>query len=347
MLNFRINWLIAIAFLLASCGGGGGSGTPASQNTTGLSDGSKVFISGKSSESTSLVTSYVSTDVLTGTLTESRIITGASTLLNDARGMAIDLYNDRLYVSNFSGNSIVVFNAVSTANGNIAPTREITGSNTGLNNPGSIFLDVTNNRLYVSNFSSTARNILVFDNASTINGNVSPSRIISGFALYAYSQLSGISVDTTKDLLYVVDFNGNAIYVIGNASTATGSLAASRIIQGNQTAISGAHGVMVDSASDQIIVSNYSAGSILVFDNASSASGNVIPTRTITTTEATFNPVSTVLDTTNNKLYVLNSTVSRLEVINSASTANGTVTPAAIADLSGVYAPMGFVVDTR
>ncbi len=342
MVAFRANWLIAGILLLAGCGGG--SSTPDNVNTTGAS---KLFISGKTSGLSPQIVSYESTNLSTGSIDATRTITGTSTLLNNTRGIALDLTNDRLYVADFGGNSIIVFDNASATTGNTTPTRVITGANTGLNSPWAVYFDATNDRLYVSNFSSSAHNVLVFDNASSINGDVAPSRVISGFTLYAYSQLSGLSVDVTRDILYVMDFNGQAIYVIGNASTATGSMAASRVISGNQTGLSGAHGIETDSTNDQIIVSGYNSGTILIFASASSANGNIAPTRTITPTDITFSPVTTVLDSVNDKLYVLNSSVSRLEIINTASTASGSITPDTIVDLNGVSAPMGLAVDTR
>jgi DNA-binding beta-propeller fold protein YncE len=137
---------------------------------------------------------------ITASAAPDRIISG----LNSPSGVFVDVTNDLLYVVNTGTNSILVFNA-STANGDIVPSRTIAQGtdlidNTTLNTPSGIFVDVSNNLLYVSNSGTTgtgANSILVFDDAGIINGNVAPTQTISGTATTLNTPL-GIFVDTTR-----------------------------------------------------------------------------------------------------------------------------------------------------
>jgi DNA-binding beta-propeller fold protein YncE len=128
-------------------------------------------------------------------------------------GVAVDAVNDRLYVANTAASSILVFeNAGSIAtNGMVVPDRTIlpaSGTACGdsattkmdLCSPGNVFVDTVNDRLYVAN--TSANSILVFDNASSLIGNVSPSRVIAkGTNPDDNTTLNmpfGIFIDTTR-----------------------------------------------------------------------------------------------------------------------------------------------------
>jgi DNA-binding beta-propeller fold protein YncE len=87
----------------------------------------------------------------------------------------LDVGRDILYVA--SGNSIVVFDAASTRDGAVVPNRTITGGATQLSSPEGIYIDSSNNFLYVAN--SGANSVLVFNNAGKAEGNIPPSRAIA------------------------------------------------------------------------------------------------------------------------------------------------------------------------
>ena len=65
--------------------------------------------------------------------------------------------------------------------------------------------------------------ILVFDNASTLTGNVTPTRVISGNATKLVAPID-VALDTTNNLLYVAD--GTSILVFSSASTINGNVSA-------------------------------------------------------------------------------------------------------------------------
>jgi DNA-binding beta-propeller fold protein YncE len=216
------------------CGGGGSNGGDGG----GGGPTGKLYVSGCTSNS---ILSYDNANSVSGAVLPNRTISGALTTLNNPGGIFGDTANDRLYMANYIGNSILVFNNASTASGNIAPNRTISGGSTTLNNPGGIFVDTTNNRLYVANYGGDS--ILLFSNASTADGNIAPNRTISGGST-TLNNPGGIFVDTTNNRLYVANYTGNSILVFNNASTASGEIAPSRTV--NLPAGTGPGDVFVD-----------------------------------------------------------------------------------------------------
>jgi len=89
---------------------------------------------------------------------------------------------------------------------NVTPSAIISGANTGLNSPAGIAVDSSNN-LYVTNDGSVnggADAVTVYAAAS--NGNIAPSRTISGGAT-KLDLPSGAKIDSSGNL-YVVSSGG-------------------------------------------------------------------------------------------------------------------------------------------
>ena len=179
---------------------------------------------------------------------------------------------------------------------NNAPNRTIIGAATALSSPSGIYVDTTNDQIYVANTGSNS--ILVFNNAGTVSGNVTPTRIIAG-GLTTLSTPSDIFVDTTNDQIYVANTGSNSILVFNNAGTVSGNVTPARIIAGGLTTLSTPNGIYVDIANDLLYIANSGANSILVFNGASTVSGNVAPTNVISGTSTTLNtPLGIFVDTT-------------------------------------------------
>lgn len=174
----------------------------------------------------------------------------------------------KLYVTNDAANSIVRFDNAFTATGNVTPAVTISGAATQLNNPQYIFLDATSNRLFVANTNSSS--ILVFDNMSTLNGNVSPTRVITSASL---ATPTDVALDKGRDLLYVADTN--SVLVFAGASTANGTTVPVRTLQPGFTP--GA--LLIDAANDRLFAADPVTNSINVFEGASTLSGLVLVTR--------------------------------------------------------------------
>ena len=231
-------------------------------------------------------------------------------------------------MANAGGNSILIFNSVSTINGSTLPDRTVTFSNTNttlplprLSGPSGLFVDVAGNRLYVANNGNNS--ILIFDNADTINGETTPNRAVSG-GQTNLSSPAGVSVDT-GNILYVTASN-NAILVFNNASTVDGDVAPSRTISGTATTLSSPSGIYVDTANNRLYAANPGNGSIVVFNNASTATGNIAPDRTVLNSGVPLlSPGSITGDVTRDLLYVAES--GSIFVLNNASTMQNSPPP--------------------
>jgi sugar lactone lactonase YvrE len=106
--------------------------------------------------------------------------------------------SDNLWVADYNANSILEF--ASTASGNIAPMRIISGSNTGISSPYGMAIDKSG-EIYVSSRGGT--NIIeVF--APSASGNVAPIRTIAG-------SNTGLSGPTGITLFYPSGASAHAI----------------------------------------------------------------------------------------------------------------------------------------
>ena len=106
-------------------------------------------------------------------------------------GAAYDVTRDELYLADQTSaydRPIMVIANASTASGEVVPDRTIGGPATEDMWPSQISYDAANDRLIaVDTFHNDVK---VFDNASTLDGDVAPSRVIGGANLpidYAYS----------------------------------------------------------------------------------------------------------------------------------------------------------------
>jgi hypothetical protein len=104
----------------------------------------------------------------TGNVAPKRTIAGTNTHLDPSTGVwvALDLVNRELYVSADNGAGIAVFDM--TANGNVAPKREIIGAATTLDHASTMLVDNTSDRLDVV----LTNRVVVFPR--TTSGNVAP-----------------------------------------------------------------------------------------------------------------------------------------------------------------------------
>lgn len=200
-------------------------------------------------------------------LAPAAIISGTNSGLNAPNYIFLDSTNDRLYVTNQGGASILVFDSASTlTTGDPAPTRTITGANTGLTIPVDVAVDAVRDLLYVVN----GVHVLVFSPASTVANDAPFARDITpGFAP------SAMFLDAASDRLFLADSVGNAIDVYNNASTLTsGTPTATHIVRGPSTKLNQPVGIAVD-AVGKLIVSNLGSQSITVYPNAEGADADV------------------------------------------------------------------------
>jgi len=224
-----------------------------------------------------------------------------------------------LYVTSGSQNSVVRFDNAFTANGDVAPAGNVSGTSTGLSFPVYLTLDSTADRLFVTSRGNAS--IAVFDQASTKTGNVAPDRVISGVAT-SLGTPTDVALDKSRDLLYVAD--DLDVFVFSAASTASGNVAVSRDIQVGFVVSA----VCVDATADRLFVADTSGNTINVYDAASTLNGVVTPTRQISGAATGLgHPASLQIDGSG-RLIVSNTSTASITVYNAAS-ATGNVAPSA------------------
>jgi DNA-binding beta-propeller fold protein YncE len=248
------------------------------------------------------------TTLLNGDLVPCNVISGPSTLLASPGALAFDPVRDILYVSNRGTNAILIYEnaSQSSTQGDLPPTRSILLTAP----PAGLFIDSANDRLYAVQGSGEGQAaILVYANASTRSGQTSPDWTLTGPNTLLASP-AGIDVDTTQDLIYVVNNNpspsgDSALLIFADpfANCAVCDVTPDRIITGDQTDLASPTDVTVDSQLDRIYVSNTSANTIVLFG----MEGDIPPTKINTGTATRLEwPISFFYDSEADRLYVLN-----------------------------------------
>jgi hypothetical protein len=255
-----------------------------------------------------------------GNVTPAATIVGTNTTFSSPSFMTLDTANDSLYIADTGDLSVVIYDGISTKNGNIAPSRIIAGPATNLLSPTDVALDKGRNLLYVAD----DLDIFVFASASTTNGNPAPVRDL----LVPFS-ISAIFLDGANDRLYVADQAGNAIAVYDHASMLNGAISANRAVQGaTNTHLSNPGGVQVDGAG-RLVVSNASPPSITIYNNAATIDGDIAPVAEIAgATTGLSVPDQIFVDTTGTgTLYNADPGAARVAVFANLNTANGNISP--------------------
>lgn len=311
------NWLCAVAVALLvisgcsrgrlnSTGGGGGGGT------TSLG---QLYVATNSG-----IVRFNNALAATGNITPAATITGATTTLSAPQHLLVDPTGDRLFVANAGASSILVFESASTINGNIAPTRTISGSATLLSAPHDLAIDPFNNLLYVAD----GTQVLVFQSASTVTGNIPPVHNIGmGFTVGA------MALDVTNNRLYVADTSGNTIDRLEGASLQNGAAVVAASIAGPNTGLAHPAGLALDSAG-HLIVANAAAPSLTIFSSAATATGNVTPAASVSGTGTQLaGPDQIVLNPTNpnGELYVADKLAGAILIFGNVNTITGATPP--------------------
>jgi hypothetical protein len=276
------------------------------------------------SDATNKLLAFDNPYTATGNVTPVQNISGSNTQLNNPRGLFYDSNANRMYVANLSANSILVFDSFTTLNGDVAPSRVISGASTGLNGPYRLALDDANDRLYVTNYLGDS--VVVFNNASAANGNVAPARTISGATTQLESP-TGISIDTGRNLLVVTcdAAAGGRTLFWDNAAAVNGNTPPNRKIEGSNANFATPIDQYYATAADHLYTDNYFgsfSNDVTVFHSASTADGNIAPNRTIDTNPFAF-ALGVFVDVGQNMMF-LGMSSGRLGIYDNAITLNGT-----------------------
>ena len=211
----------------------------------------------------------------------------------------------------------------SMANGDAIPARVIT-NNPASGNTGSLFLDTTNNRLYVGD---DVFGVRVFDNASMINGATASARVITGLGT-----VHGVAVDAGNNILYVSNTTSTPSNQINlfTASTANDPATPLKTITPTASSINlNVGGISLDMASDRLYVAGFTDSKVRVFDAVHNTPGGMIlPTKTLTFPGTTGTISSVTIDSANNRLYAV--TLGAIYILNGARAATDPITVTAI-----------------
>ena len=119
------------------------------------------------------------------------------------------------------------------ASGAAAPLRSFYGSQTGINEPHGIAVDLANDELAVGDFYNGSVRIF----ARTVNGNVPPLRVIQG-PLTTLSGPQGIAVDPLHGEIFVTNYwGGTSTSMLVFDRAANGNVAPLRTAAGPATGL--------------------------------------------------------------------------------------------------------------
>jgi 6-phosphogluconolactonase (cycloisomerase 2 family) len=160
----------------------------------------RLFVADQAADAIAI---FDNASTLNGPVAATRVIQGAATHLAVPSGVQVD-GTGRLIVSNVGNGTtipptITIFANAATADGNIAPVAEITGSATGMVTPDQIVVDKTGTgTLY--NADPGAARIAAFAGLNTAHGNISATRSINGpsTGMTVGTQPVGVALDTTR-----------------------------------------------------------------------------------------------------------------------------------------------------
>jgi DNA-binding beta-propeller fold protein YncE len=162
-----------------------------------------------------------------------------------------------------------------TANGNVAPLRQIAGANTGSIACTGVILRPATSEVYVLGSDASTGTIAVFPMNGS--GNLTPTRLIAGNATLMIYPFGGY-IDELHGEVVIADQSEGRVLTFPIAGD--GDIAPTRDISGNSNnANATPMEVAYDPGSDEIYVSDNNFKAIRVFDRT--ATGDVAPKRTI------------------------------------------------------------------
>jgi hypothetical protein len=244
--------------LIAICGFSGCVISPLRNGTTGGggggSNGGLLYVSTSNS-----ILRYSKALQITGNVAPDVTISGSGSQINAPQRILLDTSNDRLFVANKGGSSVVIFSPASKATASTAPSAVLTSPG-NISAPVDVAIDSGANLLYVADGS----NILVFGNEAALTGNVNtaPLRTMS----VAFT-IGAIFLDANNDL-FLADAADGVVNILQSASTQAGDVTLLlHPVAGSATTISTPSGMALDSGGRLIVGNDGSSPAILIFTN--------------------------------------------------------------------------------
>ncbi len=278
--------------------------------------------------------------------------------MNAPRGLAYDSANQRLYVSQATGNRVTTYDVAAITDGenavNVLGQATFTGTalgNTqaGMNDPRGVAFDGTNNRLFVAQ--ATGNRITMYDvaaitdgeNAVNVFGQPNFTTITAGTTRSNVSAPTGVLADPAHNRLYALESTNNRLLTYDVTVTIGNGMNASNVLgQATFTATTAAstqagmnvpRGLAYDSANQRLYVSQSTGARVTTYDVAAITDGenavNVLGQANFTavtpvTTQAGMNaPAGMCLNDTNSRLFVTDSTANRVTAYDVSTITNG------------------------
>lgn len=179
-----------------------------------------------------------------------RAIAGQATKLSrTVHGLDYDAVHDEIVAPIYEAGGILIYRGDS--DGAAAPVRVIQGNKTMLIGPQTAAFDVLHDEILVGDASSGS--IMIWDRLA--NGNVAPKRVIHG-PKTGLREITGIAADPKRNLIVVVNMGAthdeHGVFIFNRLDH--GDVAPKQIIGGQETGISHARQVVVDSERGKIYV---------------------------------------------------------------------------------------------
>ncbi len=237
--------------------------------------------------------------------------------------------------------AVAIFEMASALSGNSTPDRYLEGAQTGFHG----LIRCANHTvgkdddLYLGDHFPAS--VLIFSPATSVTGNVAPSRKLEGTNVPLYGA-NGIGVDTSRDILYVTDNFNQVILVWDNAATVNGDVAPNRTI----TAVTRPGDIAIDQTNDRLYVSADSGDEIWVLNGASTQDGAAVVNRTITATQLD-GALGIELDLSRDRLYAASRYTNAILTFDNVDTIDGNVAPLNVISgaATGINAPIDIALD--
>jgi hypothetical protein len=187
-----------------------------------------------------------------------RVIQGSKTRLIAMDRLAVDPYNDEIYVP--EGDAVLVFDR--KANGNVAPKRVLEGPATGFTAAGTVAIDHVRNLLVVGADlpDGDGSQLAIFDR--TASGNVKPKRVISG-PNARLGNPGNMRVYPELGLIFVVQQAG---YVGVWSIEDSGEVAPRFTVGGPKGILQKPRGLDIDPKHNAVIVSDKGLNAVMTFE---------------------------------------------------------------------------------
>jgi DNA-binding beta-propeller fold protein YncE len=202
-------------------------------------------------------------------------LTGSNTGFLRPQSLSVDPSTQALIVPDEGESAIYFFDDTSDLTGNKFPSRILQGPATQFSAPVHAVVDSATNELYV--LDRGTNRILVFQDASTIEGDLAPNRIIGG-ATSAFQNASTLLLIPSSNRLTVI--SPSEIFTFENMDTLTGDPAPIGRVTGPATTFQNlSYGRLTSEGT--LILTDQGTNSILFFENFQFDRNDVAPTRTV------------------------------------------------------------------